>query len=170
MLEKIKSSYFIKLLFYYINNKRQLKLIKHNKAIKNLIDINLFHYKLFSGRYIIYKSNNKGKVYDSYNDQLIFEGDYLNGEKNGKGKEYDYNGNIIFEGEYFKDKRHGKGREYNRYGELKFKGEYKKGKKWNGKGYNSRKEILYKIEGGKGLIIEYDFIQKIRFEGNYVNG
>ena len=30
----------------------------------------------------------------------IFEGEYLNGEKNGKGKEYDYNGQLIYEGEY----------------------------------------------------------------------
>ena len=28
-----------------------------------------------------------------------FEGEYLNGEKNGKGKEYD-KGKLIFEGEY----------------------------------------------------------------------
>ena len=31
---------------------------------------------------------------------LIFEGEYLNGLKNGKGKEYDWNGKIKFEGEY----------------------------------------------------------------------
>ena len=31
---------------------------------------------------------------------LIFEGEYLNGEKNGKGKEYDELGTLIFEGEY----------------------------------------------------------------------
>ena len=30
----------------------------------------------------------------------MFEGEYLNGERNGKGKEYDWNGNLIFEGEY----------------------------------------------------------------------
>ena len=42
---------------------------------------------------------------------MIFEGEYLNGEINGKGKEYYYNG------------------------ELEFEGEYLNGKKWNGKGY-----------------------------------
>ena len=31
---------------------------------------------------------------------LIFEGEYLNGEKNGKGKEYNELGTLIFEGEY----------------------------------------------------------------------
>ena len=29
----------------------------------------------------------------------------MNGEKNGKGKEYDYNGKIIFEGEYLNGKK-----------------------------------------------------------------
>ena len=38
-----------------------------------------------------------------YNDfgVLIFEGEYLNGEENGKGKEYNYkNGILEFDGEY----------------------------------------------------------------------
>ena len=44
----------------------------------------------------------KGLVnfYD-YDGKLIFEGEYLNGERNGKGKGYD-NGKLIFEGEYLK--------------------------------------------------------------------
>ena len=29
---------------------------------------------------------------------MIFEGEYLNGERNGKEKEYYYNGNLNFEG------------------------------------------------------------------------
>ena len=31
---------------------------------------------------------------------LIYEGEYLNGKKNGKGKEYFNNDNLKFEGEY----------------------------------------------------------------------
>jgi len=31
---------------------------------------------------------------------LIFEGEYLNGERNGKGKEYSYSGALLFEGEF----------------------------------------------------------------------
>ena len=34
------------------------------------------------------------------NGQLRFEGEYLNGKKHGKGKEYGYKGNLEFEGEY----------------------------------------------------------------------
>jgi len=35
----------------------------------------------------------------------MFEGEYLNGEKNGKGKQYDYFGNLMFEGEYLNEKK-----------------------------------------------------------------
>jgi len=32
--------------------------------------------------------------------KIIFEGEYLNGKRNGKGKEYYNNGKLQFEGEY----------------------------------------------------------------------
>ena len=45
---------------------------------------------------------------------LIFEGEYLNGKRNGKGKEYYYfDGKLKFEGEYLNGERNGKGKEYN---------------------------------------------------------
>ena len=47
------------------------------------------------------------------NDVLIYEGEYLNGKRNGKGKEYNYiNNEVEFEGEYLNGKRNGKGKEY----------------------------------------------------------
>ena len=48
-----------------------------------------------------------------YYEKFSYEGEYLNGEKNGKGKEYDIYGREIFEGEYLNGKRNGKGKEYN---------------------------------------------------------
>ena len=48
---------------------------------------------------ISYKlKNGKGLIKEYYYDR--FEGEYLNGKINGKGKEYDDEGNLIFEGEY----------------------------------------------------------------------
>ena len=44
-------------------------------------------------------------------DIMIFEGEYLNGRKNGKKKEYYDNGKIKFEGEYLNGVRNGKGKE-----------------------------------------------------------
>ena len=42
------------------------------------------------------------KEYDCYSNKLLFEGEYLNGKRNGKGKEYNYTGICfsILEGEY----------------------------------------------------------------------
>ena len=59
-----------------------------------------------SGNIIYELSNGKGyiKEYDG-NDELLFEGEYLNGKRNGKGKEYDEDGKLRFEGEYLKGKR-----------------------------------------------------------------
>ena len=94
--------------------------------------------------------------YDTY-DNLLFEGEYKNGEKNGEGYEYVYDENqeaniIIFEGEY-KDGEiwNGKGKEF-KSNELIFEGEYKYGKRWNGKGK------------------EFDFLDHLLFEGEYKNG
>ena len=39
------------------------------------------------------------------NGYLIFEGEYLNGQRNGKGKEYDKNRKLLFEGEYLNGER-----------------------------------------------------------------
>ena len=44
-------------------------------------------------------------------------------EKNGKGKENDYKGNLVFDGEYLNGEKNGKGKEFY-YGKLEFEGEY----------------------------------------------
>ena len=36
---------------------------------------------------------------------MIYEGEYLNGKRNGKGKEYDSDGELKFEGEYLNGKK-----------------------------------------------------------------
>ena len=51
------------------------------------------------------KKNGRGKEYD-YNGKLLFEGEYKNNLRfNGKGKEYDILDNLIFEGEYVNGQR-----------------------------------------------------------------
>ena len=94
MLKNIKSSYIIKIIFFYVDEGKKLKLIKYNKNFQKYINITIINYKHFTGRYIIYESNKKGKEYN-YCDTLRFEGEYLNGKRNGKGKEFfDYNGKL----------------------------------------------------------------------------
>ena len=57
--------------------------------------------------------NGKGaiKEFCDNNNIIVYEGEYLNGEKNGKGKEYDFFTNLEFEGEYLNDQKNGKGKE-----------------------------------------------------------
>ena len=55
--------------------------------------------------------------------------EYLNGERNGKGKEYYSNGKLEFEGDYLNGKKwNGKEKEYYENDKLQFEGEYLNGK------------------------------------------
>ena len=135
MLEKIKSSYFIKILFSILTDSKQLNIVKYNKAIQNKLNININNYKILYGKYIIYEENGKGKEYNIYNNELIFEGKYINEIRNGKGKEYKWNNIVIFEGEYLNGKKIGIGKEYNYRQNIIFEGEYLNGLK-NGKETN----------------------------------
>ena len=125
---------------------------------------------------VVYKLKNGAGLVKEYNKMnfITFEGEYANGEKNGKGKEYRYNGksNILkYEGEYLNGKRNGRGKKYNKDGELKFEGLYLYGfklkgklyvnnrieydgnflydKKWNGKEYDELGNVIYEIINGK---------------------
>ena len=87
---------------------------------------------------------------------MLYEGEYLNGEPHGKGKEYDdFDGNLEYEGEYINGKRNGKGKEYYSKRRLKFEGEYLNGKRWEGKGYDTNNNVVYELKNGKGLVKEY---------------
>ena len=46
-----------------------------------------------------------GKIKEYDNGKLGYEGEYLKGEKNGKGKIYYSNGNILFDGDFLKGKK-----------------------------------------------------------------
>ena len=78
---------------------------------------------------------------DEYNDELLFEGEYLNGLRNGKGKEFDDYGKIKFEGEYLNGKKNGKGKEYYENGSLEFEGEFLNGER-NGKGKEYYENVI----------------------------
>jgi len=120
---------------------------------------------------------------------VSFRGEYSNGERNGKGKEYISNEGLIFEGEYKDNKRwNGIGKEFELFGLctslLSFEGEYKNGEKWNGKIYK------YGLDDGLGYYIklkckinngimhwkEYELLDKnnlnsleLSFEGEFKN-
>ena len=140
--------------------------------------------------------NGKGsiKLYH-YNGNLRIE-EYLNGERNGKCKEYNIEGNIIHECEYLNGKKTGKEKVYNYKGELKKDCEYLNDKIWNGyikeyfkdglikaeKEYingklwkiqiydKNNRNIKYELINGNGFGVVYDYDDKLIFEGEYLNG
>ena len=61
---------------------------------------------------------------------IVYEGNYVNGIKIGRGKEFNYKGELLFEGEYFNDERL-KGKAFYRNGNVEFEGEYLYGNKCN---------------------------------------
>ena len=123
--------------------------IDYDYMIKNKLEI--IKYELING-------NGKVIEFDDLDD--VFKGEYLNGKRNGKGREFDGLVNeIIFEGEYLNGFRHGYGKEY--YANCKtepiFEGEYLKGLRWNGKGkeYSGMNNIK--------IMVEYKNGEKIKF-------
>ena len=77
----------------------------------------------FERKYLNGKKWN-GKGYN-YNEELEYE--IKNGT--GKVKEYDYCGKLIFVGDYINGERNGIGKEYYENGKVKFEGKYLCGKK-----------------------------------------
>ena len=94
MLKNIKSLFFVRIVFSFVEEKQKLKIIKINKRLQKTINISIINYKHFKGKYIIYESDEYGKEYNGYDDRLIYEGEYYNCKRNGYGKEYDYDGKI----------------------------------------------------------------------------
>ena len=129
MLKDIKSDYFDILLFSHIPEKKKLKLVKYYKNLQEKINIGISNYIHFTGKYIDYESNGKGKEYDYYDGKLQYEGEFLHGERSGKGKEYFPDGKLKFEGEYLRGERNGNGTEYYHNGIRRYICEYLNGKK-----------------------------------------
>ena len=95
-IRDIKSSYNIKEVFSFLDEKQILNMIIYNKELQKLLLVDLEDYKKISGKYKIGKKNGNGKEFILNTNRLIFEGEYLNGERNGKGKEYNYDGKLKF--------------------------------------------------------------------------
>ena len=112
--------------------------------------------------------------FDNYynkNGEIIqySEGNYFEGEKNGYWYENNSSNNYYsFSGEYLNGKKNGKGKESLFYS-LYFEGEYLNGKKWNGIEYNSNYNIKNEIKNGKGIIRKYGY-DKLIYEEEYIDG
>ena len=101
-----------------------------------------------------------GNGYNIRGKKIIYK---LNNNINGKGKEYNKEGDLLFEGEYINCKRNGKGKDYYLGKSLKFEGEYLNDLELDGKGYDSSGNIKYELKSGKNTKNEY-------YEYEYSNG
>ena len=146
MLKFIKSSHMVNKIFSYLNEIRKLNLVRHNNYFQNILSINIEYYMKMSGRYKVEGINGNGKEYEIITDELLFEGEYLNG------------------------KRHGKGKEYNSKGKLKYEGDYLFDKKWNGKEYDKNNMIINILNKGTGKIRRYNSDEQLNYECDYING
>jgi len=150
MLKNIKSIFFSRIIFSYIKEKLKLNIIKYNKNLQTLINVNIINYKILSKKIIIKERTEEKeiwKIYNSMDNNLIFEGDYLN----GIGKEYYNKGKLLYEGEYLNGKRNGKGKVYYSDGKLLYEGEFLNNKKWNIKEYDKNGNIINEIKKGKDI-------------------
>ena len=138
-LRAIKSSYIKKGIFSFLNEKQILKMIIYSKELQKICLIDIEDYKKNSGKYKIGGKNGKGEEYIINTNILIFEGEYLNGDR-WIGKEYYYNGKLKFEGKYLKNK------------------------KWDGNGYNINGFVQFEIKDGKGKGKEYYYDGKLEME------
>ena len=195
MIHNVRAKGILQIIFSVLNDKTKLYIINHNKILYEKLEIDLEFIKKISGKYRKSRLKGKdiGKEFSLDENILIFEGDYLNGKKNGNGKEFYLNGDIKFEGEYLNGRRYGKGKEYDVENKLKFEGNYSHGlrhgfgkvydenriiyegdfsigKKWNGNIYNSKTKKIYEIKEGNGNVIEYYDSQKLEFDIEYLNG
>ena len=186
-------SYITNILFIgeYIDDKSIKDKTKRNgKGIEYFDNKSTFEGEYKNGK--IFKG--KGKIYDDM-DNLVFDGEYLDGKKNGLVIEYyenndinnetnsDINLLVKYEGYYTDDKKNGEGKEYQyddeNQAEIVFEGIYKNGEKWNGVGkeyYKIPDKLLFDGEykegkRWKGNFYEYSKIMdRIKLKGKYVEG
>ena len=187
-LKKIRSIAILKKIVSHLWLYKSLSIFSYSKAMQKKLNYDINSYKNASQKIKIDGINGIGKEYMKVSNALIFEGEYLKGEKNGKGVEYyDISGKIKFEGTYLNGKKiggkeydidgnkilvleNGKGKKFFNNGNLQFKGEYYNGRRWKGKGYNYAGKEEYEIKYGKGKVKEYNFSGSLLFEGEYFNG
>jgi antitoxin component YwqK of YwqJK toxin-antitoxin module len=151
----------------YLNDKKNGKGKEYNLKNELIFEGEYLNGKRWNGKAydkngsVVYElKDGKGKIkeYNNKYGYLEFEGELINGEINGKGKEYNFKGIIKYEGEYLNGKRNGKGKEYNDNGNLIFEGEYKNGNKWK------------RIIKDKNYLYHYYYYYSSITNSKYING
>ena len=116
LLGIIKSKKILKYIFKHLEYHNKLIFMNYNKALQYKFELTIDDYKNESKRIKIGGLNGFGKEYTLDKHELIFEGKYLKGKRNGKGIEYFQNwekksGGIFLNGKIYD------GIEYDKNGE-----------------------------------------------------
>ena len=168
-LNSIKSKRIFKCIFSLLDKRKKLILLNYNKTLQYKIGVDIDDYKKETKTEKLGEKNGLGKEYIISSNILMFEGEFLNWKRNGKGKEYYENGEIKYKGEYLNGKRNGKGKEYYETGKIKFEGEYLKGDIIEGKKFDEKGKKIFELErNGRGIEF-YDY-GILKFEGDYLKG
>ena len=96
-----KSVYFLKIVFSLLKENKKLMILSYSKKIQKQLEININNYKKACKKYRIISENGKGQEFLRNTKYLIFEGEYKNGKKHGKGIEYYFNLNLGEDEKYF---------------------------------------------------------------------
>ena len=176
----INSQYIFEQIFSFLDNRKIKELIIYNKKLQKFFGIGIIDYKNESGKYKK-EENGKGCEYTIGTNNLLFEGEYKNGKKNGQGKEYYISGKLKFKGEYLNGKKmsgkgydeydniyleienNGEGKEYYDNNKLKFEGIYLHGKRWKGIVYDYNGNKLYEIKYGKGKVKDFILTRRLKY-------
>ena len=118
------------------------------------------------------KKHGKGIIFDMYGN-VKYDGDFSNGEKEGKGK-YIYKDGKIYEGEWVKGKKNGKGIIYNKDGSILYEGDFVNDKREGNCKYIFEDGSYYigqckddKMTGKGKLYLKNG---ELKYDGDYVNG
>ena len=132
------------------------------------------------GKRFVFHGN--GKRYNKQGE-LCYEGDYVDGKRSGKGKEYLF-GNLFYEGDFLNGSRHGSGTAYVS-GRILYKGDFYRGLEYGtGMSYTKDGSILFAgafirgnyyegdlVDGkacGKGKLYNI-YTSKLQYEGDMEN-
>ena len=183
MLENIKSLKVFKIIFSFVEERIKLGIIIYNKKMKYALNRNINYYKRVNDSELNIDKNGFGtrrSLNEDGKQEITLEGQYKNGKKNGKGKEYFHifsNKIFIFEGTFKNGKKNGKGKEYFDipFDKKLLLEEFKNGeKKRKGNKYydNSLETFLFQTELLAKTKFEYypSKAHKLIFEGEYKDG
>ena len=78
LIKEVKSDFFKDKLFSLLSIKTKLGIIKYNKVLQDILNINKEDYKMYkSGRYKLGDLKGKVREFSLENNSLIFIGEYL---------------------------------------------------------------------------------------------